>query len=318
MKEIQALHTHWLPLPAHYGYYTCLLGALQDAGAEVWDTLHDPLVEFVEWLEREAMVVRWAQQSTFRAQLAEADRAIDAALDGIRAESRAALHDPGPCRAAAANRILVLVKSYGNVEDKPYDAGSGDLVALLDDLLRGHAEDAQAVGLADRLTLLRAAVRRFEDLLYDRAEQRVPKPPYAPGLVRKALDDAARRLAEIIEAEAISIFPTAAAFRAVIEKLNPEIERLNTEYHYSKKDLSAGADAVIAPVGAQQHTGLPLTPVPIVYYRDEGRRTLELKPGTDFIVTYRNNILPGIATLVIHGQGKYRGQKAMTFKITGG
>ena len=70
------------------------------------------------------------------------------------------------------------------------------------------------------------------------------------------------------------------------------------------------ANAVITPIADQNYTGAALTPGLNV--------TIDGKPltnGTDYTVTYANNIAPGIATITITGTGSYVGTKNVAFKI---
>ena len=58
-------------------------------------------------------------------------------------------------------------------------------------------------------------------------------------------------------------------------------------------------------------TGKALTPKPTVKL---GSKTLTA--GTDYTVTYKNNVRPGTATVTITGEGNYTGTVSKTFKIT--
>jgi hypothetical protein len=68
-------------------------------------------------------------------------------------------------------------------------------------------------------------------------------------------------------------------------------------------------------IPAQPHTGKPVTPIPDVYYTEEGKPTIEPVFTKDFTVTYRDNIEAGTATLIIHGKGAYKGTKTVTFNV---
>ncbi len=66
-----------------------------------------------------------------------------------------------------------------------------------------------------------------------------------------------------------------------------------------------------ASVGSQTYTGKALAPVPTVTYG-----TTKLVKGTDFDVSYTNNVNVGTATATITGKGSFVGTKKVTFKIT--
>jgi hypothetical protein len=61
----------------------------------------------------------------------------------------------------------------------------------------------------------------------------------------------------------------------------------------------------------QAYTGKALKPAVTVKY---GKATL--KKGTDYTVTYKNNVKPGTATATVKGKGKYTGSVKISFKIT--
>ena len=58
------------------------------------------------------------------------------------------------------------------------------------------------------------------------------------------------------------------------------------------------------------YTGKALTPKAYLVYNE-----LDLKEGTDYTVTYKNNKKVGTATVVIKGMGNFTGTKKLTFKI---
>ena len=66
-------------------------------------------------------------------------------------------------------------------------------------------------------------------------------------------------------------------------------------------------------VSDQAYTGLAVKPTVKVTLC--GRT---LKEGTDYSVSYSNNVNPGIATVTLVGKGSYRGTASKTFKITAG
>ena len=68
--------------------------------------------------------------------------------------------------------------------------------------------------------------------------------------------------------------------------------------------------AVISGLASKTYIGIALTQSPTVKVG-----TTVLRNGTDYYLTYSNNINAGIATVVVTGKGKYSGTKKATFKI---
>ncbi|MDO4797638.1 MAG: BspA family leucine-rich repeat surface protein [Coriobacteriales bacterium] len=68
--------------------------------------------------------------------------------------------------------------------------------------------------------------------------------------------------------------------------------------------------ASIAGIGEQAHTGGPIEPRPAVSL---GGTTL--REGTDYTLSYRDNVNPGTATVTVTGRGNYTGSRSVTFQI---
>lgn len=66
----------------------------------------------------------------------------------------------------------------------------------------------------------------------------------------------------------------------------------------------------ISAIANQMYTGKALTPAITV---KDGEKVL--KNGTDYTVTYRNNVNKGRATVTVTGKGTYKGQKTVYFNI---
>ncbi|MBR3159182.1 MAG: hypothetical protein IKF14_08795 [Atopobiaceae bacterium] len=89
-----------------------------------------------------------------------------------------------------------------------------------------------------------------------------------------------------------------------------EYAKLYEEYlTWVRADVS---DAEVVGISEQTYTGMPLKPKLVV--KQDGRT---LKAGTDYSVTYKNNVKVGTATATIKGKGAYRGSKSVTFQIVG-
>lgn len=71
-------------------------------------------------------------------------------------------------------------------------------------------------------------------------------------------------------------------------------------------------NAVIAPIPDQTYTGEAVEPALTI--KDKGK-TVTLKAGTDYTVSFKNNTNAGEAALTIEGKGIYSGSQQMTFQI---
>ena len=78
-------------------------------------------------------------------------------------------------------------------------------------------------------------------------------------------------------------------------------------YEQSKYTLS---EVTISTIAAQPYTGKAVTPNVIVKHND-----VALVEGTDYTLTYTNNIKIGTAKVKVEGIGNYEGTKEVSFKI---
>ncbi len=70
------------------------------------------------------------------------------------------------------------------------------------------------------------------------------------------------------------------------------------------------ANATIDAIAQQTYTGSALTPEPVVKYNSQ-----TLTKGTDYTLSYENNVNEGTATCIVTGKGNYTGEKNVTFQI---
>lgn len=68
--------------------------------------------------------------------------------------------------------------------------------------------------------------------------------------------------------------------------------------------------ATVSAIPAKTYNGSSQKPAPTVTYDD-----VTLKSGTDYSVSYKNNLYAGTATVTITGKGKFGGTKTVTFTI---
>jgi hypothetical protein len=213
-----------------------------------------------------------------------------------------------------------MLKSYGRIASESYDREEGDVRALIANLTGDYAHDVDNLGIGMWVQYLQLALTNFENLLLQREGEQLAKPPYTARQARRRLEKVYYMMKSTVEVSAATasaeVVGAFTAFTAFIDKLNADIERLNTEFHRAAKDLGAGDHTVIEPIPTQPYTEQPVTPVPTVYYREDETKPVEkLWLGKDFEVTYKNNVKVGMAELTIHGKGKYKGTVTVKFNI---
>jgi hypothetical protein len=313
MKKLFVLHFRFLTFAAHFDWFE-KLSALLAGGSDTLKTAVAPFMpNFNAWLAKEDALMQWVRKSALTEQIAEADQQVDRVLVGINAGVELGRHSSVAVIAASAERVHIMLKNYGDVAHESYDDEAGDVRSLLEQFGSTYIQDMSNLSLIAWVQELQTTFNTFESLLRQRADERIEKPLYTARAVRKGIEEAYHQIEYIINANAA--VSTSTDFATFIDRLNPEIDRLNAEFHRALKDLSEGDHTVIEPIATQKYTEEPITVIPKVHYRDGDKLTVKLWLGKDFDVTYKNNINVGMAELTIYGKGDYKGQVTTTFNI---
>jgi hypothetical protein len=311
MVKLLSIRFWQLPNSVHYAFYTeHFLPLLMAAGDPVLMVLAQLLQLLNAVLAKETALMEWQRASEFTQQMADADHQVDHSLSGIKAQVKAKLYSTDAIMVAAAHRINMMLKRYGRVASKSYEAEVGDVKAILGRLQGDLAADVAAVGLTEQVSELQACFEAFNALFHTRSQQQMLKPDESFHDVRQNADGISHQIAAVIDANAL--INTAPEFAALIAKLNPEIEYFNTHYRKSKHNLAAAKPDAITP---QPYTGSAITPTPRVFL-STAAGAAELAAGKDFTYSYKNNVERGsTAQCIVHGKGGYSGSVAVTFAI---
>jgi hypothetical protein len=309
MVKFRALLFKFLPNEAHYRFFDRATVEVSAAGYSVQSALGPLAGEFNDWFGKETACIEWVRKSTLTAAIADADHHLDQALLGLSAQVNGARYDSNPVVATAAEHMHIMLKSYGHVTKKPYLQEVGATKAIIMHLNGDYAADAQSAGVSQWTAEIQTALNDFVLLFEQREAQTLNKPEQGFPEVRRGIEDVWHRIVVLVDAGAS--LNTSPEFAALINKLNPEIEYLNGEFHRVRHDIAA---AEPSPIERQPYTGEPCTPVPEVFFVTP-KGTVKLVLGKDFNITYKNNVNVGNAECTIHGKGGYRGHKTVTFII---
>ncbi|MDR0692123.1 MAG: DUF6261 family protein [Prevotellaceae bacterium] len=313
MKKIAAIYFHDITLPAHLRLFYQIDALLAAAGEALQDAVAPLLPPFRAALEKENAVYLWVRRSEFTAAIAAANVKLNSAVALINAGVDFGRRSPAPAIAASGLKAYDMLKNYGNIMLKSYDEKTVAVRETLEHFATDCAPDVANLGLATQVQQLQTALDMFESLLRQRSAERVAKPPCTALEARRKLEAAWRPVTYLINSNAGA--GASADFATFINHLNPEIERINAEYHRVRKDLGRPGHTVIEPLPLQPFTGQRVTPLPEVYYTEDDKPAVKLFLGSDFSIIYRNNRKAGMAELTIRGKGKYRGKKRATFHI---
>ena len=332
MKKLQAIYFRPLPLDAHLRYHELFESLLSAAGETVLAAVAALLPLYRAALAKEQRLLDWVRKSELTKKIADADGALGAVLVSINSTVTIGRHSTMPAIKASGERVYHMIQELGSIQRKPYDSQVGDVNALLRNFGGDYAQDVANLGMAMYVQQLQSALNTFESLLGQRSVEQIAKPDYTAKAVRKEIEGVYHQIEGVIDVNASVAGSTAAPFAAFIDRMNPDIERINAEFHRAKKDLSQPGCTLIEPLATQQYTGNPVTPLSDVYYtppvdeddededendneKKKNKPTEKLYLGRDYAITYKNNIDVGQAELTIHGKGDYKGQKSIAFYI---
>jgi hypothetical protein len=301
-----------LPNAAHYFFCRKVSQQLAASPSTVTSVLGPYPAQFNTDLAEEKKCMDWVALIVLTEDIREAGKRMDHGVTAIRIQVHAQEYNPAQAICEAARRVYAMLQHYGRIIRKPYEEQEGDVLAILEQLQSGGAYygDANTLGIYPLVSELQSAFTLFQQLLRQRDRKSLLKPSKTFRRVRRDLEASYYPMVELIDAGAALNTPS--AFATFINDLNPEIERLNAEFHPVRIDISACEPEPIQP---QAYTGLPLTPSPVVLFRTPHDGTVRLELGRDYNLVFRNNTEVGNAECTIVGKGKYRGRKTVTFVI---
>ena len=310
MLEFKTLSLKTLPNDAHSGFFGDVTKKLAAAGDDVIDAVEPLDKELYRLYAIELANMDWLRKSALTEAIVAANSRLDKAVTGLSEQVNSARHNFQPAVSKAAKRILDMLHRYGYVVKKAYDREIEDVEAILRHLNGDFAADVQTTGVAAWIPEITAACTELAALIAQRDKESLEKPEMTFRETRNAIDKVWRQIVKIVNGGVAMKFSN--HFENFINSLNPEIERLNNEYHRIKTDIAACEPEQIEK---QSYTGFPCTPVPkkVLLVTKEG--TIRLQLGKDFTVSYKNNVNVGNATCIIRGIGAYKGKKIITFII---
>lgn len=267
--------------------------------------------EFEAIFAIEEQLVDASQGSEITGQLAKVDKDLDRLIVGINSIIQSGMHHFDTKVVEAANRIRIRMRAFGNIGSKAYKEEANAVRILVNDLRNNYSEDMATLALTQWVDALALAGTAFDTLFVERNTEWSDRPKGKMTDVRRRVDAVYRPMTARINAAAL--MDDVGAFDEFINQLNREIKYFVDHSHrHARKDI-APVDA--ADIANQEYTGKNITPIPQLTYNEEGKEPVELVFSVDFTLTYRKNIAPGTATIIVHGKSKYRGRKIITFNI---
>jgi hypothetical protein len=292
--------------------YLCLYRDLLVAHPEAKAIIDAEFEAFNELLLGELNLLDALQGSELSKVIAEADKLVDRYVVGINSAVDAAVHHYDPQVVEAGKSIAIRLKTFGNIESKPYEEESAAVKALINEFRNEYAAKAELVGLTPRIDKLDAAEAEFDAVFKLRNTQSAGKPEgmNLKELNRQIIPVYRRMIGRLNAALVLNSTPALVEFT---NELNRQIDYANEhgDHRTTKTNIE---NIIVKPIEPQVETRKPVTYMPELSIEIDGK-TVELVFSVDYTLTYRNNSLPGVAEIVISGKGRFRGKKAVTFII---
>jgi hypothetical protein len=304
---------------AHVEFHTTFNSLVErftpaELGIETLYTVYKPLYE------QEVTALDQIRKSALTPVIEEHEKERELLFRGFSGAVKSYLRHFDEGKREAARKIEIVLEHYGNIAAKPYDEETAAIEDLHRELQKPeNAPSVAALDLGDWLGHLVQVSRTFDGLLMARYDEMAKRPDLHMRSIRKEVDKVFRAILNLLESLVQVNGPDTnkdflAELNAVMKRYK-DILAQEAGRRSPKKDLGAGDHTIVEPIPTQTYTGKAVVVIPKVHYREDEKPTVELVFAVDFAVTYKNNTEAGTADLIIHGTGKYKGQKTVTFNI---
>jgi hypothetical protein len=270
---------------------------------------------------QEENIYKWMRKSEFTEKKAEADHARDRALTGMLGIVRTNMKHFDPAIRDNATHVYNLLSNYGDLTRAGYDAETAGIESIVARLTSAdYLPAVQNLGLMPWITELEAQNALFKSYVGDVSQEQIEKPTISQRVARQETDVALQHITTRVTA--LVHLNGVDDYAVFVTEFNVLVNHYNTLLHEHYGRLHSRTDitpAVIAPIAPQPYTGKPVYVIPAVTLaktaKDGSVTEVELVFSVDYTVSYRSNINPGTATLIITGIGLYTGEIVTTFNI---
>ncbi|GBU22089.1 hypothetical protein R80B4_01994 [Fibrobacteres bacterium R8-0-B4] len=212
---------------AHFQFHTeaaALIGAADHAALHIDDGL---VAKHAAQLAELDGALKKIVKSPVTAQIHEADRKRDDAYKGLAAFNNAMRLHSEPVIREAAERVQIVIDTYGNVVKKSYEEESSAVYNLVQDLISPkYAPDAAAAGLTPWVTKLGAANTVVSALVANRDNEAAAQNHTNVREARTVIDRTYKKIAARVNSHAGE--DATAAVKEFVTKMNLIVKRFNT------------------------------------------------------------------------------------------
>jgi hypothetical protein len=277
--------------------------------------------QYLAMIIQEEEVERWLEGSEFRREKEAIDHERDVTYVGMTGIVRANLKNINEILRKYANMVYDVLQNFKNVTKIDYEGETNAIKQIIFQLRSAEYMTAStALGLIEWLNKLEDLNNRFETYTDEQYQKLETKPTITFRQARKETDEALQAI--LTRAQGLLNLGIELNIRKFVNEFNLHTAHYNSlvREHYGRTHVKTDiSDAIVDTIAEEDFTGKHITPIPVVSVRKmepDGLITMvELVFSQDFTLTYKDNVGPGTATVIIQGTGQYKGKRIVTFNI---
>lgn len=220
--KINAIHLIQLRNEEHYQYMTDFSDLVKANGADALG-IKKLYASFTSLYKCESEALNQVQKSALTEEIAQADDKRDDTYRGLAYMVKSALNHFDSNVQAAAQRLQVVLDSYGNLAVKGYNEETAGIGKLVGELQTKYATDAASVSITDWAVQLNADNDAFVAKMNERYDENASQTQFKMKLVRNDIDEVYRQIIEMLNA--LILVTGIDAYLDFVNELNQRIEK---------------------------------------------------------------------------------------------
>jgi hypothetical protein len=247
--------------------------------------------------------------SALTPQIVAMDKSRDAAFDEIKRITKAAQKSSVAATKAAANTLMELLKPFWHISTEPLASQTAQIENFLARITTSVSAAITTLGLGAAFGNL-SSINMYLKSTYNARLDAMS------ALEGPSASDIAKDVVAAYDDFCTSVEVTLSALPTdTLQLVFNDMNELRRKYISRLPLPLTDKRTSTAPIPDQPYTGRHLTPIPRVFFQTTDEKLTELVFTEDFSLTYRNNVKPGEAKVLIHGKGHYTGTYETTFHI---
>lgn len=218
--EINRLNLVRLRNLAHFEFHSEVKTMITEQTAEQLNVT-EAFTSYTALLTQEDKGLEIIKQNALTAKLAALDEERDSTFRGVAGNVKALTKHFDIKIKTAAEKLHLLLLTYGNIVLKNYNEETAALYNLTNDLLTTHKTALKTCGIVDWIKELQRQNEEFRTIMSDRNDAIAAQEPVQMKKLRKEVDNVYRLMVKRIEASAL--LNGEEAYKKFVAKLNERV-----------------------------------------------------------------------------------------------